>query len=167
MLDDRFVFEDTESGREYLKRSGWNAVMVAVKTRPRPFDVLLVTEQSRLGRDTISTPADIRTITTLGVRIFAMNEDREIKGDGIDAVMNALRGYGDEKVSTDTSVRVASKFRDKIQGRLTVGGQVYGFRTEKIAKGKSPRIIHKPPRSEMPRQSQGTTPRRLDGPAFS
>src|SRR5262245_45941879 len=70
-LDDRYIFSDDGiSGAEFLKRPGLTALLDTLEPAP-PFQVLLVTEQSRLGRETVATLAVIQKIEEAGVQIHA------------------------------------------------------------------------------------------------
>ena len=54
-VDDGFVFvDDGISGAEFAKRPGFLLLMNALKPRP-PFQVLVMSEESRLGREAIET----------------------------------------------------------------------------------------------------------------
>jgi hypothetical protein len=50
--------------------------MNALKPKP-PFQVLIMSEESRLGREQIETAYALKQIITAGVRIFYYLEDRE------------------------------------------------------------------------------------------
>ena len=55
-VDPRYVFvDDAVSGAEWKHRPGFNALLAALSPKP-PFDVLIVSELSRIGRDTVRTP---------------------------------------------------------------------------------------------------------------
>ncbi len=49
--------DDAISGGEFVKRPGFNALMEAVRSKPL-FDMLIVSELSRLGRDQFYTLGD-------------------------------------------------------------------------------------------------------------
>ena len=60
-VEDRFVFVDENtSGAEWKHRPGFNALLAAVEGPGRPpFGVVIVSELSRIGRDTVRTPAAV------------------------------------------------------------------------------------------------------------
>src|SRR5262245_44148850 len=61
-VDPRCIFVDENtSGAEWKHRPGWNALLVGLDLRP-PFGVVIVSELSRIGRDTVRTPAAIMEI---------------------------------------------------------------------------------------------------------
>src|SRR5215472_13873809 len=58
-VDPRYVFVDENtSGAEWTRRPGFNALLAALDPHP-PFGVVIVSELSRIGRDTVRTPAAV------------------------------------------------------------------------------------------------------------
>ena len=55
-VSDTHVYRDDGiSGAEFSRRPGFSSLMAAVALTPRPFDVLLVRDEDRLGREAIDT----------------------------------------------------------------------------------------------------------------
>ena len=74
---EEYIFvDDGISGAEFVKRPGFLRLMNALKPRPA-FDVLIMSEESRLGREQIETAYALKQITDAGVRVFFYLEDRE------------------------------------------------------------------------------------------
>jgi len=58
-VEDRFVFFDENTpGAEWKHRPGFNALLATLDPRP-PLGVVIVSELSRIGRDTVRTPAAV------------------------------------------------------------------------------------------------------------
>src|SRR4029453_16410428 len=54
-VDDRFIFiDDGISGAEFANRPGFLRLMNALKPKPK-FQILIMSEESRLGRESIET----------------------------------------------------------------------------------------------------------------
>jgi len=68
--------DDGISGAEFVKRPGFLRLMNALKPRPA-FEVLIMSEESRLGREQIETAYALKQIVDAGVRVFFYLEDRE------------------------------------------------------------------------------------------
>jgi DNA invertase Pin-like site-specific DNA recombinase len=68
--------DDGISGAEFANRPGFLRLMNALKPRPT-FDVLVMSEESRLGREAIETAYALKQLVTAGVRVFFYLEDRE------------------------------------------------------------------------------------------
>src|SRR5436189_6326585 len=88
--------------------------MNTLKPRP-PFQALIMSEESRLGREQIETAYALKQLVTAGVRVFFYLEDRERTLDSpTDKVMLSLAGFADEmerergrQRTTDARVRIA------------------------------------------------------------
>src|SRR5262245_9638434 len=68
--------DDGISGAEFATRPGLLRLMNALRDRP-PFHVLIMSEESRLGREQIETAYLLKQIVTAGVRVVFYLEDRE------------------------------------------------------------------------------------------
>src|SRR5688572_17613304 len=76
-IDEACVFvDDGISGAEFANRPGFLRLMNALKPRPT-FQVLIMSEESRLGREAIETAYALKQLVTGGVRVFFYLEDRE------------------------------------------------------------------------------------------
>jgi len=76
--DERYVFvDDGISGAEFEKRPGLQSLLASLEPVP-PFQALIVTEQSRLGRETLDTLIVVRQIERASVGLWACNDGRRI-----------------------------------------------------------------------------------------
>ncbi len=88
--------DDGVSGAEFKTRPGFVRLMNALTPTP-PFQVLIMSEESRLGREAIETAYALKQLVTAGVRVFFYLEDRERTLDGpMDKVMLSLTTFADE-----------------------------------------------------------------------
>jgi hypothetical protein len=96
-VSDEHVFvDDGISGAEFVKRPGFLRLMNALKPRPA-FQILVMSEESRLGRESIETSYALIQIIDTGVRLFFYLEDRErTLESAIDKVMLALTNFASE-----------------------------------------------------------------------
>src|SRR5688572_15910605 len=94
---DQYVYvDDGISGAEFLKRPGFLRMMNSLKPRA-PFQVLVMSEESRLGREAIETAYALKQLIVAGVRVFFYLEDRERTLDSpTDKVMLSLQTFADE-----------------------------------------------------------------------
>src|SRR5258705_10140957 len=77
-VDDRYIFQDLAiSGAEFKKRPGLKSLLAAIEAKP-PFQVLLVTEVSRLGREQIETAYAVKQIVDADVRVFSVFDNKEV-----------------------------------------------------------------------------------------
>jgi hypothetical protein len=76
-VDEACIFtDDGISGAEFTRRPGFLRLMNSLKPRP-PFQVLVMSEESRLGRESIETAYALKQLVQAGVRVFFYLEDRE------------------------------------------------------------------------------------------
>ena len=119
--------DDGVSGAEFDKRPGLQALLKALTPTP-PFQVLIVSETSRLGRNTFKTLDVIQQLTEHGVRLFSYLDDRELTIDDelgeMNAFMQTLAATMERRKhsqrAVDTSVRKAKS------GHVT-GGRTFGY----------------------------------------
>jgi DNA invertase Pin-like site-specific DNA recombinase len=77
VADAHIYTDDGVSGAEFGdQRPGLARLLNALKPRP-PFQVLVMSEESRLGRESIEVAYALKTLTQAGVRVFLCLEDRE------------------------------------------------------------------------------------------
>jgi DNA invertase Pin-like site-specific DNA recombinase len=78
IVDDAHVFvDDGISGAEFSARPGFVRLLNAVRPRAS-FQVLIVSELSRLGREQLETGYALKQLSQAGVRIWSYLEGREI-----------------------------------------------------------------------------------------
>src|SRR5262245_42547245 len=76
-VDPAYVYtDDGISGAEFERRPGLTALLSALRPRAR-FDVVIMAEPSRLGREQIETAYTLKRITDAGVRVWYYLSDRE------------------------------------------------------------------------------------------
>ena len=96
VLDEHVYVDDGISGAEFANRPGFLRLMNALKPRA-PFQVLVMSEESRLGREAIETAYALKQLVQAGVRVFFYLEDRERTLDTpTDKIMMALTAFADE-----------------------------------------------------------------------
>jgi DNA invertase Pin-like site-specific DNA recombinase len=97
--------DDGISGAEFVKRPGFLRLMNALKPRP-PFQMLIMSEESRLGREQIETAYALKQIMDAGVRVFFYLEDRERTLDNaLDKMMLSLTNFAAEMEREKASQR--------------------------------------------------------------
>ena len=96
VLDEAVFVDDGISGAEFANRPGFLRLMNTLKPQPA-FDVLIMSEESRLGREAIETAYALKQLVQAGVRVFFYLEDRERTLDSpTDKIMLSLTTFADE-----------------------------------------------------------------------
>lgn len=127
-VDQVHVFvDDGISGAEFANRPGFLRMMNALKPRP-PFDVLVMSEESRLGREAIETAYALKQLVTAGVRVFFYLEDRERTLDSpTDKIMMSLTAFADELEREKARQRTYDAMLRKARSGHVTGGRVFGY----------------------------------------
>src|SRR4051794_33030534 len=127
-VDNAHVFvDDGISGAEFAGRPGFVRLMAALKPRP-PFQVLVMSEESRLGREAIETAYALKQLVTAGVRVFFYLEDRERTLDSpTDKIMLSLATFADELEREKARQRTYDAMVRKSKAGHVTGGRVFGY----------------------------------------
>jgi site-specific DNA recombinase len=127
-VEDNWIFcDDGVSGAEFAARPGFVRLMASLKPRP-PFQVLVMSEESRLGREAIETAYALKQLVTAGVRVFFYLEDRERTLDSpTDKILLSLTAFADELEREKARQRVTDAMTRKARAGHVTGGRVFGY----------------------------------------
>jgi len=127
--------DDGISGAEFVNRPGLVRLLAALKPSP-PFDVLIMSEESRLGREAIETAYVAKQIMDAGVRVFFYMEDRERTLDSaMDKVMLSLSGFASEMEREKGKLRTYDALSKKARSGYVTGGTVFGYKNVEVMNG--------------------------------
>src|SRR5688572_4046634 len=125
--------DDSISGAESSGRPGFVRLMNALKPRPA-FQVLIMSEESRLGREAIETAYAMKPIVSAGVRVFFHLEDRERTLDSpTDKIMLSLTTFADELEREKARQRTYDAMHRKAAAGHVTGGACFGYQNIEIA----------------------------------
>src|SRR5262245_24183331 len=146
IVGDTCVFvDDGISGAEFANRPGFVRLMAALKPRA-PFQVLIMSEESRLGREAIETAYALKQLITAGVRVFFYLEDRERTLDSpTDKILLSLTAYADELEREKARQRVSDAMLRKARAGHVTGGRVFGYDNLEIldASGRRSHVVRR------------------------
>src|SRR5262249_48697401 len=132
VADEHVYVDDGISGAEFANRPGFLRLMNALKPRP-PFQVLVMSEESRLGREAIETAYALKQLVTAGVRVFFYLEDRERTLDSpTDKIMLSLTAFADELEREKARQRTRDAMVRKAKAGHVTGGACFGYRNVAI-----------------------------------
>lgn len=124
---DAVFVDDGISGAEFATRPGFLRLMNALKPRPA-FNVLVMSEESRLGREAIETAYALKQLVQAGVRVFFYLEDRERTLDSpTDKIMLSLTAFADELEREKARQRTYDAMLRKARAGHVTGGRVFGY----------------------------------------
>ena len=127
VADEHVCVDDGISGAEFANRPGFLRLMNALKPRA-PFQVLVMSEESRLGREAIETAYALKQLVQAGVRVFFYLEDRERTLDSpTDKIMMSLTAFADELEREKARQRTYDAMQRKAKAGHVTGGRVFGY----------------------------------------
>jgi site-specific DNA recombinase len=141
-VDPRYIFTDENtSGAEWKHRPGFNALLAALTPRS-PFGVVIVSELSRIGRDSVRTPAAVMQIEDAGVEIRSYLNDAPIsladELSEIHTIFNSLAASFERRRARQ---RTYDALRRRAEAGAVTGGRVFGYRNERNGTGYVHRVI--------------------------
>lgn len=141
LVSDEHIFvDDGISGAEFVKRPGFIRLMNALKPRPA-FQFLVMSEESRLGREQIETAYALKSIMDAGVRVFFYLEDRERTLDSaLDKMMLSLTGFASEMERERAKQRTYDAMLRKAKAGHVTGGKVFGYDNKDITSADGHRL---------------------------
>src|SRR5215467_12790629 len=141
-VDPRYIFVDENtSGAEWKHRPGLNGLVAELDPRP-PFGVVIVSELSRIGRDTVRTPAAVMRIEEAGVEIRSYLSDAPItladEMGEIHTIFNSLAASFERRRARQ---RTYDALRRRAEAGAVTGGRVFGYRNVRSGTGYVRRVI--------------------------
>jgi len=123
--------DEAVSGTSLVGRTALKAMLEAAATTPRPFDVLLVDDSSRLSRDLRQALSIVQQLTFHGVRVVFVSQGIDTHNEQAELLVG-FHGIVDSLYVRE----MAKKIRRGQQGQLArgfaTGGVTYGYRTIRI-----------------------------------
>ena len=133
IVADEFLFvDDGVSGAEFTNRPGYMRLLNALKPRAL-FQVLIVSELSRLGREQFETGYAVKQLSQAGVTIFSYLENREILLDTpTDKFLMSAVNFAAEIEREKARQRVNDTMMRKARAGHVCGGEPFGYQNVKI-----------------------------------
>ena len=128
VADEHVYVDDGISGAEFTNRPGFLRLMNSIKPRSA-FQVLIMSEESRLGRESIETAYTLKQIVQADVRVWFYLEDRERTLDSpTDKIMLSLTAFADELERDKARQRTYDAMIQKARAGHVTGGRLFGYR---------------------------------------
>jgi len=120
--------DDGISGAEFDRRPGLVRLLNALKPTP-PFQVLIVSDRDRIGREQIETSYVLKQILLAGVRVFEyQGGGRELTlDDPMDKLAMAVTNFAAELERMKASQRTRDALHGKAERGYVVGGTLFGY----------------------------------------
>lgn len=127
-VDETLVYvDDGISGAEFERRPAFLRMMNTLKPR-RVFDVIVMSEESRLGREAIETAYALKQIISAGVRVFFYLENRERTFESAtDKLLMSVTAFADEFEREKARQRTYDALERKARAGHVTGGRTFGY----------------------------------------
>ena len=144
VVDEHVYVDDGISGAEFAKRPAFVRLMSALTPTP-PFQALIMSEESRLGREMVDTMGALKELVTAGVRVFYYLEDKERTLDSpIEKAIMALETFGAELERDKARQRTHDALVRKARAGHVTGGACFGYRNIEVLgpDGRRSHVVH-------------------------
>jgi site-specific DNA recombinase len=123
--------DEEKSGTSLFGRQGLQDLLVFAKQKPRPFDVIVIDDTSRFGRNVGDVFKLLDIFEHHGVRLYFVSDDLESGNEWFrDAFVAKARA--DEQFSRTHGKRVRRGRIGRFEAGFNPGGGCYGYRNEKV-----------------------------------
>ena len=119
--------DDGVSGAEWLRRPGVVAIQFDVRATPRPWDVLVVRDLDRLGRDALRLGLLLEALNDHGAKLVEWSTGVEAQLGPMERGMLFLRGIFAEQERSQGAHRTRVSLEQRAKRGLVTGGVVYGY----------------------------------------
>ena len=127
VADEHIYVDDGISGAEFANRPGFVRLMNALKPKAT-FDVLVVSELSRVGREQLETGFALKQLDQAGVRVWSYLEDREVLlNTPTDKFLISAMNFAAEMERDKARQRVTDAMTRKARAGHVCGGRVFGY----------------------------------------
>ena len=116
------------SGAEWVRRRGLLDLQLDAGRSPRPWDILVVRDLDRLGRDQARLPLLLATLADHDMRVVEWSTGRAVELDVVGRMVAGVRAAMAELEREAIAHRTRTALRQKAERGLNVGGIAYGYR---------------------------------------
>ena len=115
------------SGAEWVRRRGLLDLQLDAGRSPRPWDILVVRDLDRLGRDQARLPLLLATLADHDMRVVEWSTGRVVELDVVGRMVAGVRAAMAELEREAIAHRTRTALRQKAERGLNVGGAAYGY----------------------------------------
>ena len=134
VAEEHVYVDDGISGAEFANRPGFVRLMMNALTPRAPFDVMVVSELSRLGREQIETGYALKQLSQAGVKVWSYLEDREVLLDTpTDKFLMSAVNFAAEIEREKARQRTYDAMLRKARAGHVCGGACFGYDNVEVA----------------------------------
>lgn len=132
---ERVYRDEGVSGAEWSFRPGIAAVRADAALSPRPWDLLVVRDLDRIGRDGIRLPELLSHLHDHETRVVEWSTGQIAQLDTMGRMVASIRAHIAELEREAIAHRTRTALAQKAAKGLVTGGRVYGFRNRRTPEG--------------------------------
>jgi DNA invertase Pin-like site-specific DNA recombinase len=122
------IYTDAALSGASLERPGIQALRMAANLRPRPFDVLLVDDSSRVSRDLADAVRLLQELKFAGVRVIYLSQHIDSANEQAETLV-AVHGVVDSLYLREMAKKIKRGLAGQIDRGFATGSITYGYRT--------------------------------------
>jgi site-specific DNA recombinase len=131
VLPDHVYTDEAISGVSVEGRAGLSELVRAALTSPRPFDLILVDDTSRLARDVVDSVRHFRELRFHGVDLYFVNQGLHSGRDNAEFLL-AIYGAMDSEYIRELGRKTHRGLEGQARQGFSAGGIAFGFRREAV-----------------------------------
>ncbi len=116
------------SGAEWVHRLGILELQRDVARKPRPWDLVLIRDVDRLGRDQVRLPLLLSVLGDHGVQVVEYSTNQKLAMDTTGQLVASIRAFVAQTERELIAHRVRTAHMQQHRDGRVVGGAVYGYR---------------------------------------
>jgi site-specific DNA recombinase len=128
IVPDEHVYTDAcKSGTSPAGRDGLSSLIIAAKSQPSPFRMVLIEVTSRIARNPRHVLDFVDALALHGVHVYFIDQDLDSRNDRFRMIL-MLFGMVDEQYIAGLSEKVRRGQMGRVISGLTPGGRCFGYR---------------------------------------
>ena len=131
VLDAHTYTDEAVSGSSLHGRPGVQALLAVAETTPRPFDVLLVDDSSRVARDLRDALHVVRVLKFAGIRTIYLSQQIDSDNEQAETLLT-VHGLVDGLYLQEMSKKIKRGIRGQLERGFHTGARIYGYRSVKV-----------------------------------
>ena len=136
VITDHIYADAGISGASLDGRAGLQALLDASQRTPRPFDVILVDDSSRISRDLADALRTMQLLKFRGVRVIYVSQGIDSASEQADSLI-AMHGLVDSLYLKEMAKKIKRGLAGQLERGFVTGGKTYGYRAKGVPTGKT------------------------------
>jgi len=137
---DSQIYSDEALSGVGSDRPGLTRMLAAAESRPRPFDVVLVDDSSRLSRSLSDAMRIFERLNFAGVRVVAVSQGIDSQNEQAD-VLVTFHGLMDSMYVKELAKKTHRGMEGALLRGFHAGGSCFGYKTIEAVGGKQLRVL--------------------------